>query len=94
MHPKLLIAAALAALAATPALADDELRSLTPVPAEKWMSVATLTTKLEGQGYRVLEIEREDGRAWEVEMLDAKGMRVKAWLHPETGEVLPGIHDD
>lgn len=53
-------------------------------PLADWMSVADLAAQLEGQGYRVLEIEREQG-VWEVEMLDTNGLRVEAYLDPVTG---------
>jgi uncharacterized membrane protein YkoI len=39
------------------------------------------------------EIEMEHGR-YEVEMIDANGMRVEADLDPVTGEVLPYRDDD
>lgn len=51
----------------------------------QWMSIADLSTKLQSQGYTVEGIERDDG-VWEVEMTDANGMRVEAYLHPATGE--------
>jgi hypothetical protein len=57
------------------------------------MSVAEIATMLEAQGYTVLEIELEHGR-YDVEMTDANGMRLEAWLDPATGEVLPYADDD
>lgn len=53
--------------------------------AVRWMPLAELIAKLEGQGYTVLEAEREDGRYWEVKMRDANGMVVEAYLDPATG---------
>ena len=57
------------------------------------MSIAQVATMLEGQGYRVLEVELEHGR-YDVEMIDANGMKVEAYLNPVTGEVLPYRDDD
>ncbi|RBI70904.1 PepSY domain-containing protein [Roseovarius sp. TE539] len=61
--------------------------------AQDRMSIAQIATMLEGQGYTVREIELERGR-YDVEMIDAKGMRVEAYLDPVTGEVLPYRDDD
>jgi uncharacterized membrane protein YkoI len=52
------------------------------------MSIAQIATMLEEQGYTVLEIELERGR-YDVEMIDANGMRVEAYLDAVTGAVLP-----
>lgn len=52
------------------------------------MSFAAVASMLEGQGYSILELEQEHGR-YEVEMLSGEGMRVKAYLDPFTGAVLP-----
>lgn len=52
------------------------------------MGIAAIATMLQEQGYSVLEIEMEHGR-YEVKMLSGDGMRVKAYLDPETGAVLP-----
>ncbi|APZ51182.1 PepSY domain-containing protein [Salipiger abyssi] len=60
--------------------------------AQARMSIAEISTMLEEQGYTVHEIELERGR-YDVEMTDARGMRVEAYLNPVTGEVLP-YHDD
>jgi uncharacterized membrane protein YkoI len=61
--------------------------------AEQSMSITQIATMLEGQGYKVLEIELERGR-YDVEMIDANGMRVEAYLNPVTGDVLPYRDDD
>jgi uncharacterized membrane protein YkoI len=65
------------------------------VPSPQRMSIAQIATMLESQGYSVFEIELEHGR-YDVEMIDAKGMRVEAYLDPTTGAVLPyrGGDDD
>jgi len=62
-------------------------------PAQDRMSIARIATMLEDQGYTVREIELERGR-YDVEMIDARGMKVEAYLNPVTGEVLPYRDDD
>ena len=57
------------------------------------MSIAQIATMLEDQGYTVLEIELERGR-YDVEMIDANGMRVEAYLDAATGAALPYREDD
>ena len=57
------------------------------------MGIVAIATMLEGQGYKVLEIELEHGR-YEVDMLDNNGMKVEAYLNPVTGDVLPYRDDD
>lgn len=57
------------------------------------MSIAQIATLLEDQGYTVLEIERERNR-FDVEMIDADGKRVHAYMHPVTGAVLRDRDDD
>jgi uncharacterized membrane protein YkoI len=60
---------------------------------QKRMSMSQIASMLEAQGYTVLEIELEHGR-YDVEMTDANGMRVEAYLDPVTGAVLPYRDDD
>lgn len=64
-----------------------------PASARDHMSIAQIATMLEDQGYTVREIELERGR-YDVEMIDAKGMKVEAYLNPVTGEALPYRDDD
>ncbi|MEQ8298086.1 MAG: PepSY domain-containing protein [Nitratireductor sp.] len=92
MKRTVLLTAALAtavALATAGARAsdDDGRRFADMPPRAQWMSIADLAAKLEAQGYTVREIDTEDG-VYEVEMTDANGMRVEAYLHPVTGEPL------
>lgn len=61
--------------------------------AQTRMGIAEIATMLEDQGYTIREIELERGR-YDVEMIDANGMRVEAYLDPITGEVLPYRDDD
>ena len=53
-------------------------------PQGAWMSVAAPAGKLEAQGCTVREIDRDDGDV--LEMTDAGGLRVQAWLDPVTGD--------
>jgi hypothetical protein len=69
--------------------AQDQVQVLT----QDRMSVAQIATMLEEQGYTVREIELERGR-YDVEMIDANGMRVEAYLDAVTGAVLPYRDDD
>jgi uncharacterized membrane protein YkoI len=85
-------AAGLFALGA-PASENERTRLQDVPPRAEWMSIADLAAKLEAQGYTIREIEVERG-AYDVEMTDANGMKVEAWLHPVTGEVLPWGDDD
>mgnify|MGYP006283915053 CR=1 FL=1 len=87
---------ALAGVSAWPVLASDDARTTgddddavaaRSVPADEWMPASAVARKLEDQGYTVREIERDDG-AYEVEVTDADGMRMEAYLDPRTGEVL------
>lgn len=81
-----LLAAATAA--ATPVLACDDYGRLN-VPREQWLSVSEMLDKLGQQGYKVHEIEVDDG-AYEFEGTTEKGVRVEGCAHPATGEILRG----
>jgi len=72
---------------------DDRARLADVPPRAQWMSVATLAAQLEAQGYAIHEIDTERD-AYEVDMTDANGMRVEAYLHPVTGAVLSRSEDD
>jgi len=50
-----------------------------------WLSQATLTEKLEGQGWSVRRM-KEDGGCWEVYGSDPEGRRVEGYFHPVTGD--------
>lgn len=90
-----ILAGGTALLALGAAQADGRVRQRADVPPRsEWMSIADLSAKLESQGYRIDEIEAEHG-AYEVEMTDAKGMQVEAYLDPVTGEpIRKGREDD
>ena len=51
-----------------------------------------MVNKLSAQGYKVQEIEADDG-AYEVEMVDKNGTRIETHVHPATAELLPGYDD-
>jgi hypothetical protein len=81
---------ALSLLAATVAHADPVNRL--NVPRDQWLSPAQISEKLMAQGYKVTEIETDDG-AYEVDLVDKNGTRVEAHVHPATGELLIGYDD-
>lgn len=72
--------------------ATDGVQTTPPAPVT-WMPVSDLAAKLEAQGYQVLEIEREDGRYYEVEMIDGGGLKVEAYLDATTGEPIQMLSD-
>jgi Peptidase propeptide and YPEB domain len=87
------IALSLAIAVPTGALAvDDFFKTRLNVPADQWMSPSQIAEKLGEKGYRVLEIESDDG-AYEVEMVDKNGTRIEAHVHPATAELIYGYDD-
>jgi hypothetical protein len=84
---------ALSLVAAMPAVADPAPGARLNVPRAEWMSPAQITDKLVAAGYRVTEIEADDG-AYEVELVDKNGTRVEGHVHPATGELLLGYDAD
>jgi hypothetical protein len=90
---KSILAASLLSLSiAAPALADDDYRGTLNVPREQWLPVSQVTQKIEAAGFKVHEIEADDG-AYEFEATDGAGKRVEGHAHPATGEIL-GTHPD
>jgi Peptidase propeptide and YPEB domain len=85
--------AAVSLTAVQPAVALDDLseRRLN-VPRDQWLSPTQIGEKLSAKGYKVYEIETDDG-AYEVEMTDKNGVRMEAHIHPATGEILVGYDD-
>ena len=97
MRTKLLLSAILLSAAigmpAAVLAGDDAFESnRLNVPKDKWLSPTEITEKLDQKGYRVTEIEVDDG-AYEVEMTDKNGVRIEAHVHPATGELLLGYDD-
>jgi hypothetical protein len=82
---------ALSLFAATAAFADPAQRL--NVPRDQWLSPAQISEKLANQGYKVTEIESDDG-AYEVDLVDKNGTRVEGHVHPATGELLVGYDND
>lgn len=87
---KVLIASVLTFALAGVAYADDDYAG--PVPRDQWLSTSAAIQKLEAKGFKVREIEADDG-AYEFEGTDASGARVEGRAHPATGEVLY-VHPD
>lgn len=50
-----------------------------------WMSMSEIISKVEGEGYKVHEVEIDDG-LYEIKATDSSGLRVEADLDPTTGE--------
>ena len=90
----ILSAVGLSMLAAVPALAEEDWASgnRLNVPKGEWLSPVQISEKLTAQGFKVHEIEADDG-AYEVEMIDKNGTRIETYVHPATAELLPGYDD-
>lgn len=93
MTRTILFATSLATAVGLFALGANAQQQNAETQTQQRMSVAQVATMLEQQGYRILEIELERNR-YDVEMIDANGMRVEAYLDPVTGAVLPYRDDD
>lgn len=91
-----MLATALAAFAVTaaalPASASSFL-SCGAVPQGQWLSIAEISAKAAALGYQVREIEIDDG-CYEIHAIDRNGIRVEAYLHPVTAEVVRTKVDD
>jgi uncharacterized membrane protein YkoI len=74
---------AFAGVTAVPVLAQHSGQSNAGMPADA-MSVSEVAARLEGQGYTVREIELEN-RVYEVEVTDADGLRLEAYVDPASG---------
>jgi len=83
---KKLLAASLLSLAfVAPAFADDD-DYAGPVPRDQWLPASQVVQKLESKGYKVHEIEADDG-AYEFEATGSSG-RIEGRANPATGEIL------
>lgn len=67
---------------------DDRPGAGVDAPRSQWMSIGEVARKFESMGYTIREIEVDDG-VYEVDGTDANGLRVEAYVHPVTGEILP-----
>jgi hypothetical protein len=94
MLKRTIILATVLAAAAGSAMASDDDRDdrrvsrayCTASPAT-WLPVDQLTQKLKEKGYTVRELEVSHG-CYEVEAIDANGVRVAFYVDPATGEVV------
>ncbi len=84
---KLLAATVLSFGLAAPAFADDDYVGILNVPRDQWLSTSEILQKIESKGYKVHEIEVDDG-AYEFEATNSAGARVEGYAHPATGEIL------
>lgn len=86
---RMLFAVSVLSLAlAAPALAgDDDYVGPLNVPREQWLPVSDVVQKIEAKGYKIHEIEADDGM-YEFEAIDSSGARVEGHAHPATGEIL------
>lgn len=80
-----LIAGALGAFIAAPALATGECPVRDAGPKAGWQAKETLEKKLTDAGWKVRRI-KVDGQCFEVYGTDAGGKRVEAYFHPKTLE--------
>ncbi len=92
---KIALATAFAAVAlgfGTAAMATDDNSKRLNVPSADWKSETEIKDKLVSAGYKVREIETDDG-AYEVDVVDKDGVRMELHVHPATGELLRGYDD-
>lgn len=77
------------------ALADNDDRKRFNIDAsrDQWMSVAQIAEKYEAQGFKVRQVELDDG-VYEIYATNAQGLRLEAYVHPVTGEILAHDNDD
>ena len=77
--------------AAVPAAASS--KNCGNAAQSQWLSIADITTKATGMGYKVRQVKVEDG-CYEIYALDKDGKRVEAYLNPVTAEVVETKLDD
>jgi hypothetical protein len=95
MRSTSLLTAITLSLAAAPVSAlplNDEPNRVN-VPKEQWLSPSQISEILSENGYKVTDIEIDDG-GYEVELIDKNGMRIEGhvYVYPATGGLLG--HDD
>ena len=84
----ILAVAATPLLLAAPAFASDDEVTCPPLPAGEWLPMGDIETKLTGMGYQVRKLERERN-CYEFEGTDAQGARVKGYVDPADGRIVP-----
>jgi hypothetical protein len=67
------------------AIASDDSRRRQP--AGDWLALAEIAGKLSEQGFKVTELEIDDG-LYEAKAYDASGTYLKLKIDPRTGEVI------
>lgn len=72
---------------------DGRQRFNIDAPRDQWMSVAQIAEKYEAQGFKVRQVELDDG-VYEIYAVNAQGLRLEAYVHPVTGEILAHDNDD
>ena len=86
------VAAGLASIIFSGIATAQAIQSAEPGKAQ-WMSIPEIVTKIEGSGYKVREVDMDEG-LYEISAVDANGMRVEADFNPATGEPLRGWRQD
>lgn len=89
MRKTLTIMAFLAALAATPALAEEGCF----VPMSDWQPREAVAKLAEAKGWTVRRIKIDDG-CYEIDGKDQAGKRIEVTIHPATLAVLRIEHED
>ena len=84
------IGALAAALIAAPIVAAP---AFAQAQAQTWLSVSDVESRLTAQGFRVLEVERDDGH-FEVQAYESNGNCVELDVHRSTGEIIRTKRDD
>lgn len=83
---------AFAGATALPVLAQANGQGDAATPADA-KPVSEIASMLETKGYAVREIDREDG-VYEVELTNADGLRLEAYVDPTSGAFLNDDRDD
>ncbi len=80
-------AAALAFLGTTAGHAGSLGRPCTAAPQGQWLSIDTLQSKVEAQGYKVQKAKLKNA-CGELYATDAKGARVELFVDPTSGDIV------
>jgi hypothetical protein len=91
-YPAVMVSATLAIVcvgltAVAPAAFASDDKPCTTEPKANWQSIEQLSTKLVGEGYKIREIEFDDG-CLEAEGVDKDGKSVELKLDPVTGLIV------
>lgn len=88
--PLTALALTIAAMAVSPAIADDDVRCTGT--GGQWMSSDSARAKAVAMGYDVRRIKTE-GSCYEISAIDRNGARVEFYLNPVSGEVVTTSRD-